>query len=991
MAEITLQMCNENNRPIEPYFVDTKLRPLFNFDGDLLPGNDIQDGNTYENVMAPGNDVTQCKTITISREIDPCRRFVPMSVRIYGKSLDDAGNSVICRSYMHRKIYMEKIVIPPLVDATPTLSPTTAQTDPDVVTSAPTSSPTPEVCNAQNVVITEVADPDRERAWKTRYTELYFDDCAGRVITDDIKFVRWPLSEDLVSIAYDLKGTRVPDDGFLILCTHFSGFEIAFGAGKCNIENDVANNRGIDTVAVVYGTPNNTPETSDVLDIFAPDVFTDGRAVRKKPATPSDEYIPSQWIVYPGDDEKNTVPPAGMDPRVWLKPIIITEITDPDMDNGNADPSYDDVPRFIEMFVPNEELHGKVIEDDLKLVLIHGSDTEPTFNPYVVLKGVEVPNDGLIVVCNDAFFNHYDNSLCDIAKTGLFDDRGGNFGCDRAAIVRGDASSYTIVDVFGLIGTSCSATTHDFNDARAVRLPNATFPEPTWDYYNWEIVKGATPDMCDPHLWDVDERPCDPTDAIITEVSYPVNADLRYVEVYFTDCAGKRIKEDVKITRWNNGGDLPVASLELLNYPVPTDGFVVLCTSDDVNDQFGEDTCDFMSAVAANKGKDPVAVIAGDTGSIDDVTIIDVFGYPGPDNLGLTPSMKDGRAVRKKPATPSDEYIPSQWIVYPGDDDKNTVPPAGMDPRVWLKPIIITEITDPDMDNSNVDPSYDDVPRFIEMFVPNEELHGKVIEDDLKLVLIHGSDTEPTFNPHVVLKGVEVPNDGLIVVCNDAGKSRYQQLCDIVKTVLFDDRGGNFGCDRAAIVHGDASSYTIVDTFGPLGTTCETTHDFTDARAFRLPNATFPEPTWEYYNWEIVKGATPETCDPHAWTDDIPATKCNLVITEVASPSDSIDGRFVELYSDNCAGKTIGDDFELVHYGADGMLFDDPLDLEGVTIGEDGFLVICIKEGANIIYGANTCDIVVGQDTPADNEGFETIAILDRNNGVPVTVDIFGK
>jgi hypothetical protein len=278
------------------------------------------------------------------------------------------------------------------------------------------------------------------------------------------------------------------------------------------------------------------------------------------------------------------------------------------------------------------------------------------------------------------------------------------------------------------------------------------------------------------------------------------------------------------------------------------------------------------------------------------------------------------------------------------------------------------------------------------MYVPNEELHGKVIEDDLKLVLIHGSDTEPTFNPHVVLKGVELPNDGLIVVCNDAGKSTYQQLCDIVKTVLFDERGGDFGCDRAAIVHGDASSYTIVDMFGVLGTACvDTTHDFTDARASRLTNATYPEPTWEYYHWEIVKGATPDTCDPHTWTDNIPATNCNLVITEIASPSDSLNGRFVELFSDNCAGKTIGDDFELVHYGADGTLLDDPLDLEGVTIGEDGFLVLCISEEANMIYGANTCDVIIGQGTPSDNEGFETVAILERKNGGHITIDIFGK
>jgi len=99
----------------------------------------------------------------------------------------------------------------------------------------------------------------------------------------------------------------------------------------------------------------------------------------------------------------------------------------------------------------------------------------------------------------------------------------------------------------------------------------------------------------------------------------------------------------------------------------------------------------------------------------------------------------------------------------------------------------------------------------------------------------------------------------------------------------------------------------------------------------------------------------------------------------------------LELYSDNCAGKTIGDDFELVHYDDDGNLLNNPLDLEGFTIGDDGFLLLCVKEEANVIYGPNTCDRVVGPNTPADNQGVETIALLERRKvGDPVIIDIFG-
>jgi len=101
---------------------------------------------------------------------------------------------------------------------------------------------------------------------------------------------------------------------------------------------------------------------------------------------------------------------------------------------------------------------------------------------------------------------------------------------------------------------------------------------------------------------------------------------------------------------------------------------------------------------------------------------------------------------------------------------------------------------------------------------------------------------------------------------------------------------------------------------------------------------------------------------------------CNLIITELASPVDNIDARYVEIFSDNCAGETIVDDFKLVVVEA-GVSSEEGIDLEGMTIGTDGFLVICSTEEANDVYACQ-CDFIAGEDTPVDNDGDKSIAIV---------------
>ena len=499
-------MCNEESGgAITPYVKDEKLQPKFVFDGIT---------RNLDNYLSP-LEPKSCRIITFTETIDACRKTVPMSIRLYGKNTD--GND--CMNYMFRKIFMEKIVRPPISEPSPTTvtntSPVVApkpstetNPNPSPVVAPTVTKPDPSpvsTCNPDDAIITEVAVPQIDGS-DLRYVEIFFKDCAGRRIKDDVKVGRGdnPTTDNVLDLIYFL----VPTDGYVIICSDASAVDAEYGSGTCDKESPVAKNEGDNPVAIVKGPFDDSREIIDVFGFPNPNDeggetpnIKDGRAVRIKPNENSDTYVPEQWIIYPGLDGKKPVGPKGMDPGVWLMPIIITEIVDPDMGTNAVDVDYASVPRFIEMYVPNTDFHGETIEDDLKLVLFHGDEEDPSFLPYFEsLKDTKIPDNGVIVVCNEAGKSVYEGK-CDIINTDLFNERGGDFGCDRAAIVHGNEDSYSIVDMYGLIGVGCADTMHDFTDGRGVRLSNATFPEPTWNYYNWEVISGASPDECDPGVW----------------------------------------------------------------------------------------------------------------------------------------------------------------------------------------------------------------------------------------------------------------------------------------------------------------------------------------------------------------------------------------------------------------------------------------------------------------------------------------------------------
>lgn len=82
----------------------------------------------------------------------------------------------------------------------------------------------------------------------------------------------------------------------------------------------------------------------------------------------------------------------------------------------------------------------------------------------------------------------------------------------------------------------------------------------------------------------------------------------------------------------------------------------------------------------------------------------------------------------------------------------------------------------------------------------------------------------------------------------------------------------------------------------------------------------------------------------------------------------------------------------MVNYdGGDGNPEPVQIDLEGLVIGHDGFLVLCSTDQANLKYDGK-CDLVVGLNTPVDNDGDKSVAIiLEYPSSEPGIIDIYGK
>jgi len=117
-----------------------------------------------------------------------------------------------------------------------------------------------------------------------------------------------------------------------------------------------------------------------------------------------------------------------------------------------------------------------------------------------------------------------------------------------------------------------------------------------------------------------------------------------------------------------------------------------------------------------------------------------------------------------------------------------------------------------------------------------------------------------------------------------------------------------------------------------------------------------------------------------------------VIITELASPSNAQNARYVELYfRESCRGTKIQRDLKVVLWTEGNQ---EPslikISLKGMTIPQSGFLVICNSISADTYYGWGTCNSYAGTGSPADLTGLETVAVVYHSPTTTVILDIFG-
>ena len=125
-----------------------------------------------------------------------------------------------------------------------------------------------------------------------------------------------------------------------------------------------------------------------------------------------------------------------------------------------------------------------------------------------------------------------------------------------------------------------------------------------------------------------------------------------------------------------------------------------------------------------------------------------------------------------------------------------------------------------------------------------------------------------------------------------------------------------------------------------------------------------------------------------------PLENCDskFFMTEIVTDRDN-GGSFIEIYSPDCADKTITTYYHLVRY-ADGA-GEPRLDvtaLKGATFDQHGFMTFCPTREADNLYGVGKCNYYTGIESPADNRFNDTIAIVEGNIEGPYKIyDIFGS
>jgi hypothetical protein len=477
---IKFKMCNLSNNYLDLHENLTYIHYI----GQTLPIASL--GSS----IMPGG----CKELTKKDNWNTCRKTRPMSLQLDGRIIGDPNDwtnddkNVHCYCYLYKRATFSYIQDEPIGE---------------------------DVCTDSNFIITECARPGDAR-WSGSYLELYNPLCAGKKIGTDLQLVRIDeYGNESNKVA--LKDFQVDTNGFIVLCNNKVNGNAIYGNDTCDgfsIGSAGPTYSGKDTFVLTLGG-----DTSKVIDIYGNKGFDrdvqnifDGRCVRKTSIrTPRSSWDADDWVIIRG-----TSTTVHMDPHVWqsVDPIsytctlILTEI---------ADPQNEPYGRFVEIY--SSDCNGKIIPYGYHLVRFVGSSTQ--ISASISLSGQMVPSDGVFVTCESSIsVNIYGESTCDVFHSfgNIYTHE---FGHDNVAIIKcndANCSSYTIEDMFGIIGQGGEGTNHDFSGGHAIRIDSdsSRLPKPDWHSEEWKIIRPTIPSNCTPGTWpEPDEGGIEPP---VTEV-----------------------------------------------------------------------------------------------------------------------------------------------------------------------------------------------------------------------------------------------------------------------------------------------------------------------------------------------------------------------------------------------------------------------------------------------------------------------------------------
>ena len=417
--------------------------------------------------------------------------------------------------------------------------------------------------------------------------------------------------------------------------------------------------------------------------------------------------------------------------------------------------------------------------------------------------------------------------------------------------------------------------------------------------------------------------PCE-SNVIITQVADPrPNISKRFLQIYFPLCEPRyKIKSDLWLVKAVKGTNASF-SVDLKGKETSSNGFIVICNTEEVSAIYNDNKCDYVIPIDASIG-DKVTILRGTNPTLFD-EVVDIY-----DTSELKLEEMDeagGRAVRKTSIIePKTQWKEDYWFVEYGADEREMIP------QQWLnvtENIIITEIVDANRNGG----------RFVELYVKeydNGTEDGTIKEDELQLVVFASNSKNPSWSTAINLKGAKVSRDGFLVFCSRTDLGLFNDgACNNPIDLIGDQLSpiSSNGDDQIAIVQGSDGKYSIRDIFGIIGKDgTGQAHQFTNGRAVRKTNSLYPELEWKKDSWSIQSPTDLSETDPLKWVSN----DCtgNVLITEIADPTDYSEARFLELFLEGCRSFQLKRDITVRSNR-------NAISLKGRTTSRDGFIVLC--------------------------------------------------